>query len=338
MSEPSAKAAAPIGEAAQQRNHAGPVFEGKLSRRHVRLSVQRYRLRALAARVRYGRALAHTKVFANFVGFPRSGHSLIGSLLDAHPNAVIAHELDALGLFAKGLSLREIAALCAWNSEAFTAAGRWWNGYQYAVPGGGHGLPSGAGPITVIGDKKGDWVARWAAQSPEVIERFTKESPFTAKWILVTRHPYDNVATMSLRKGKVYDQLRIHTPDQVAFRSALFEAQRSGRIATMALDDMIEDWRALCASTAQIKARVRPENWYEIVYEEFVQNPEKGLSDLCAFLGFPADPDWMARAARVVHSGRSNSRDRVSWLPYQRAALAQTVAAQGFLEPYRDDL
>ena len=34
--------------------------------------------------------------FLMFVGHPRSGHSLVGALIDAHPNAVVAHELDAL--------------------------------------------------------------------------------------------------------------------------------------------------------------------------------------------------------------------------------------------------
>lgn len=338
MSEPSAKVAAPTGVAAQQRDHAGPVFEGKSSRRHVRVSVRRYKLRALAARLRYGRALAHTKVFANFVGFPRSGHSLIGSLLDAHPNAVIAHELDALGLFAKGVSIREIAALCASNSEAFTASGRWWNGYQYAVPGGGHGLSSSRSPITVIGDKKGDWVARWTAHSPDIIEQFKKRCPYNNKWILVTRHPCDNVATMSLRKGRIYDRLRIEHHEPQAFRTALAEAQSTGRIPATVLDEFVEDWRALCAATAQIKACVPKGDWHEIVYEEFVQAPEAGLSELCAFLGLPADLDWTARAASVVRTERSKSRERVSWQPHQYAALAETVAARDFLKAYRDDV
>jgi len=34
--------------------------------------------------------------FVMFVGFPRSSHSLVGSLLDAHPEACIAHEMDVL--------------------------------------------------------------------------------------------------------------------------------------------------------------------------------------------------------------------------------------------------
>jgi hypothetical protein len=39
-----------------------------------------------------------------FIGHPRSGHTLGGALLDAHPNAVIAQKLDVLGLVLDGLS------------------------------------------------------------------------------------------------------------------------------------------------------------------------------------------------------------------------------------------
>jgi hypothetical protein len=34
------------------------------------------------------------QTLALFIGYPRSGHTLIGSLLDAHPHIVIANELD----------------------------------------------------------------------------------------------------------------------------------------------------------------------------------------------------------------------------------------------------
>ena len=31
-----------------------------------------------------------------FIGYPRSGHSLVGSLIDAHQHAVVAHEVDII--------------------------------------------------------------------------------------------------------------------------------------------------------------------------------------------------------------------------------------------------
>jgi hypothetical protein len=36
---------------------------------------------------------SNVRTFILFVGYPRSGHSLIGSIMDAHPNVIIAHEV-----------------------------------------------------------------------------------------------------------------------------------------------------------------------------------------------------------------------------------------------------
>jgi len=37
------------------------------------------------------------KSFVLFIGYPRSGHTLVSTLIDAHPNAVIANEFDLIG-------------------------------------------------------------------------------------------------------------------------------------------------------------------------------------------------------------------------------------------------
>lgn len=34
--------------------------------------------------------------FVLFVGYPRSGHSLVGAILDSHPEIIIPHEFDLL--------------------------------------------------------------------------------------------------------------------------------------------------------------------------------------------------------------------------------------------------
>lgn len=44
--------------------------------------------------------------YCMFVGYPKSGHSLIGSLLDAHPQMAITHELDVLKYVHAGFSKR----------------------------------------------------------------------------------------------------------------------------------------------------------------------------------------------------------------------------------------
>jgi hypothetical protein len=40
---------------------------------------------------------SNVRTFILFVGYPRSGHSLIGSIMDAHPNVIIAHEVRLCG-------------------------------------------------------------------------------------------------------------------------------------------------------------------------------------------------------------------------------------------------
>ena len=43
------------------------------------------------------------QLYCMFVGYPRSGHSLVGAMFDAHPDIVIAHELDALRYLKAGV-------------------------------------------------------------------------------------------------------------------------------------------------------------------------------------------------------------------------------------------
>jgi hypothetical protein len=85
------------------------------------------------------------------VGSSRSGTTLVGSRLNAHPRALVAHEFDAATVIAHGTTReRLLDAIIAGETE-FACGGRRWNGAPYEVRGAGHG--SWASPL-VIGDKK----------------------------------------------------------------------------------------------------------------------------------------------------------------------------------------
>jgi hypothetical protein len=88
-----------------------------------------------------------------FIGYPRSGHSLVGSLIDAHPHAVISHELDTIKLVKMGFSQRQIFSLILNNSKAFSRSGRIWTGYSYKVPNQYQGEFK---ELRIIGDKCGN--------------------------------------------------------------------------------------------------------------------------------------------------------------------------------------
>ncbi|MEM7721274.1 MAG: sulfotransferase [Pseudomonadota bacterium] len=310
-------------------NHAIPRFEGAQSRRHRRVAISRLRLMSVLHALRHARTVRAARSFVQFAGWPRSGHSLVGALIDAHPQAAIAHELDTMGLFHKGIAARRLPALCLWNTSGFTQDGRWWNGFRYDAQTGSHGVTT---PLRVIGDKKGDWATRWVLHMPDTLDRLARESPLRPRWILVTRHPADNIATMSLRRSKLYDRLRIEVSG--SFDDALRKAQADGDITSQADDDMIADYSRLARGVAQIKARTDPADWIEIVYEDLAHTPAAQLTRLEDFLGLDPDPNWQKAAAAMIRPSRRNSRDLLHWSEAQRAAVAEIISSHDFLEPY----
>ena len=101
-----------------------------------------------------------------FAGYPRSGHSMIGSVMDAHPNMAIAHEYfifgkcvsmlrnsknifdDKLKLF-NALSVNSFfTSKCGWRSDSSTG-----KGYNFNFDSQWQGTFS---QLKVIGDKSGN--------------------------------------------------------------------------------------------------------------------------------------------------------------------------------------
>jgi hypothetical protein len=317
-----------------RESHSVPVFEGDRSRGHRDVPVWKLAVEGGVGALRNRQALGSAEVFVQFIGFPRSGHSLIGSILDAHPRAVISHELDAMGLFEKGLPARAIGALILRNSAAFSAHGRWWNGFSYAVP----GQPNGrAEKLRVLGDKKGDWAVRWFQQAPELLETVRRRTGGTCAWVLVTRHPLDNIATMSLRKNRTYDKLRIAAEDSAAFRAQLAVAQEAGAVASAARDDMIDDYEGLCVGIERMQTAIPEAERLHVVYERFVKDPAGEIRDLCRFLDLDPDEAYVAAAASIVRDSPNQSRNAVSWTDAQRARVARLIDRFAFLAPYEDD-
>src|SRR5262245_54048072 len=73
---------------------------------------------------RYRDDLSSVRTFLLFIGHPRSGHSLVGSLLDAHPSMVVSHELDVLKYVAAGYRRDQLMTLVLEHANANAAAGR----------------------------------------------------------------------------------------------------------------------------------------------------------------------------------------------------------------------
>jgi hypothetical protein len=316
-----------------RRAHAVPRFEGRSSHKHVRRPVWRLRLDALGNLLARG-PMRSCDTFVQFVGFPRSGHSLVGSVLDAHPGALIAHELDAVGLFDAGLSAAEVLALVRANTAAFEAHGRYWNGHCYAVPGGAGG---DARRASVVGDKKGDWAVRRTRADPDLVDRMERRlSPRRCVYVLVARNPFDNVATMSMRKGRTYDRLRIAAADPQEFERSLAESRGRGVTDTVR-SDMVDDYADLCAGVAALKARTPAARWIEVRHEDLIACPRACFAEIFARLDLANGSAVAERAAPIVADEVNRTRHRLDWPADLRARVDTLITEYDFLRGYRFD-
>ena len=144
------------------------------------------------------------KTFVFFIGMERSGHSIVGTMLDSHPHIVIANEL---GVFGKVLDHRKVDRSFLFNEiwrTSYATANKDLHstvkGYSLAFD----GLYQGSylSYINVIGDKHGANTVRTFLANPKLIESELNQlqtlANLTIKVFHVIRNPYDNIATMAM--------------------------------------------------------------------------------------------------------------------------------------------
>lgn len=239
-----------------------------------------------------------------FVGYPRSGHSIVGSLLNAHPDAVIAHELHALWFVHAGFSGRQIMALLLERDREAHALSEFPGRHDYRVPGQWQGRVD---HLRVIGDKKGGGSARWLGRHPELLDRLRSRAGVPLRLVHVTRDPFDNIATMHERKGR-----------------------RSG----LTLAGSARGYFDLAEANRDIASRARPGEWLGLRHEDFVADPQAELSRLCEFVGLEADATYLRDCAAIVRAGARRSSEEQEWPPDLVADIRRRAARFSFLAPY----
>lgn len=230
-------------------------------------------------------AFDDVETFCLFIGHGRSGHSIIGSLLDAHPCIVIGHELNAARYVRLGFRRRQLFDLLVRNSRAFSARGRTWSGYSAVVPGGWHGHWDQS--LRVVGDKKGFSTSSEMQDHPELLETLRERLRVPIRWFHVFRNPFDNVATMYTRRRHRAESL----------------ASVAGR------------YIAHCRTVRDTRARLDPSEMLDLCHEDFVASPTEELVRACAFLTVPAPCEWLDGCASIVFASPRRTRETVEWPP-----------------------
>lgn len=244
---------------------------------------------------------AGVETYCMFIGYPRSGHSLIGSLLDAHPDMIIAHELDALKYVDAGLSREELFYLLLDNSRRFTEQGRVWEEYSYQVKDQWQGRFRA---LRVIGDKKGGLSSVRLRRNPTLLDDLRRRMGTRLAFIHVVRNPFDNIST-SLRKKDA-----------------------------PTLEGAIGMYFSMAQAVSRVKQQTAPEDFFEVRHETFLEDPAGRLRELCRFLGRDAPEDYVRDCAAIVKTSPHKSRHDAPWTPQLIELVRREMKHFPFLDGY----
>lgn len=244
--------------------------------------------------------------FCLFIGYPRSGHSLVGSILDAHPEVAMAHEADALGFYAHGFGRTRIFSELFENArrQAQQAGGRTQSGYRYEVPGQWQGRVS---KLRVIGDKSGGESVRRLATDTAELRHFAKFIGLPMKLVHVVRNPFDTIARLSLV-----------TRDRVPKRT-LTDAVTMYEVRAVVNSALIED------------------NAFPILtirHEDLVAAPHERIRQLCEFVGVEATDDYVNACAGIIWESPQRTRDKIEWPDHHVERVNEIIQRYDFFDGY----
>jgi len=257
-------------------------------------------LKAVRKGIGFGDTFDRIEQYCMFIGYSRSGHTLVGSLLNAHPEIVIAHELDAVKYFMAGYGRKRIFSLILDNSSDFASRGSEWSGYSYAVPDQWQGRYEN---LRIIGDKRGGRTTRRFMRQPWMVHIIEKRLSLPVRYIHVLRNPYDVISSMHRYGG---GDIQNHI-------NRFFKSYQTNE---------------------GVKRAVGEEQVFDLRLEDLINEPIDRLSDLCRFLGVEASGDYLEACAEIVMDTPSKSRLKFEWTPEQVEHVRQRIETCPMLEGY----
>lgn len=241
--------------------------------------------------------------FCFFIGYARSGHTLVGTMLNAHPEVVIAHELDAVRFVRHRFTRPQLFSLLLRRDQQFGSIGRTWSGYEYEIPDQFQGRFE---RLRVIGDKRARSSALQIAGDPKLLDRLRTRVRVPIRAVHVTRNPFDNIATEARRRK-------------------------------MSLTDATQWYEQICRAVRDVRPRLDRAELLDLRYESFVSDPAPSLTNLCHFIGVEPDPSYVKACAGIVWPSTNRSRDAVDWTATERQGVERLIHEYEALHSYSFD-
>jgi len=250
--------------------------------------------------------------FILFVGYPRSGHTLVAALLDAHPEIVMGIEWGVLSHLRMGYGRNQILFSLERHSRLFTRRlHNTWTGYSYKVPDMWQGRYQS---IKLIGDKLAGQTSIILKNDPALLDRLQQELACPVKIIHVIRNPYDTITTMARRS---------------------FEKSGSkGDLDAAFLAPFIDRYFDRVAEVQKLKEAGRF-GMHDLYHEDLIGHSETVIEGLLHFLEVNIPKNFISNCTGAIYQNAHKSRFEFEWTEDLKSLVRENISKYKFLQGYR---
>jgi hypothetical protein len=238
--------------------------------------------------------------FCLFIGYPRSGHTLIGAFIDAHPDAVMGFGNELSALLERGATrnhiysdLMERARVRRRKPTDRYKMGTQWQGGRHRR-------------LRLVGQKRAGESSRMFAAKLELLGVLRERVGVPLKVIHVVRNPYDNITTISRKHD-------------------------------MSLPQAIDYYFYMCAAVRVLRARLDGDELITIRQESVIADPKEELSRLFEFLSLETDEQFLNDCAKMVYEKPHQSRYLLEWTDELKGLVEQRIREYPYLSEYTFD-
>lgn len=282
-------------------------------------------------------AVDQVGTFVMFIGYPRSGHSIVGSCLDAHPDAVVAHEFNLMTkLMQPGLLQYFRNRTLLFNSlyqNSFRQSLLGWRSQEQTLDKKGYTLMISSNyswqgkfrQLKVIGDKSGGLTTHGYRDSPtsfvDAYKELSKIVQVPIKFLHVVRNPYDIIATKLMyrlserrgKKGNFSAERPVKNPRQI------MQAVKSLEAEVRAVQNSIDKLELVTLAVHNV---------------DFILQTQSTVSMICKFLGLECTERYLQLCDKVAYDKPSKSRELVAWTKASRSYVDQLIQDYPFFNRY----
>jgi hypothetical protein len=243
-----------------------------------------------------------TQKFLLIIGNSRSGSTILGAVLDAHPNMVVANETIESGHLWRGLDGGKILAGIFQNAEqqALESTRSAVCGQKSAWP------PFKKKEICVMGDKIWNPATLFLHGKYNLIPSLEKRVGAPVTIIHACRNPFDAISSMHLKSGAP-------------------------------IGDRIRWYSAHCEAVAAISERMPENRFLHVHHEELIQRPSEALHNCCRFLDVPFSEEYLERCKPLLLDSPRQTRRQVSWSPEDSVRVKELMKLFSWLKIYSPD-